>query len=378
MAKQLGKFNFLMELELQNVPHHPEIAAGRWEESEQADGEEATESDLSGEGQVAVENAWMEYNHNRFLSVRVGKQLSPQYWWQNHYPNLTLSTAASYLPPRVVPGGTGRRDGARVGGASRSARRSSASATSSTSPTTTSRATAAPTCSDGKSWGARGQVRFPTKGALAALRRGGRYVSRHGRARRTRSSPKTTSSGSNRSSRSRSSSCRPSGRAASRWGRRAPAITCSRRTGSTKTGSRSIASSSSRAREFSVPSGGTWRGVNFRPYPQIAFKGELYRSQPLERDFIHAGGRRRQQAVQRVRDGGGVLLLNAVVRRFLTAALIVLMWTGHASTQIIPFVVIVNNANPVKSLTHGRAAAHLHEAVAHVAARRADGAGRLG
>jgi ABC-type phosphate transport system substrate-binding protein len=40
-----------------------------------------------------------------------------------------------------------------------------------------------------------------------------------------------------------------------------------------------------------------------------------------------------------------------VVRRLLTAALIVLMWTGHASTQIIPFVVIVNNANPVTSLT---------------------------
>ena len=35
----------------------------------------------------------------------------------------------------------------------------------------------------------------------------------------------------------------------------------------------------------------------------------------------------------------------------MTAALIVLMWTGHASTQIIPFVVIVNNANPVQSLS---------------------------
>ena len=31
-------------------------------------------------------------------------------------------------------------------------------------------------------------------------------------------------------------------------------------------------------------------GVNFRPYPQIALKGELYRSQPLERDFIHTEG----------------------------------------------------------------------------------------
>ena len=27
------------------------------------------------------------------------------------------------------------------------------------------------------------------------------------------------------------------------------------------------------------------------------------------------------------------------------------MWTGHASTAIVPFVVIVNKANPVKSLT---------------------------
>jgi ABC-type phosphate transport system substrate-binding protein len=40
-----------------------------------------------------------------------------------------------------------------------------------------------------------------------------------------------------------------------------------------------------------------------------------------------------------------------VARRFLTAALIVLLWTGHASTEIIPFVVIVNNANPVASLS---------------------------
>jgi ABC-type phosphate transport system substrate-binding protein len=40
-----------------------------------------------------------------------------------------------------------------------------------------------------------------------------------------------------------------------------------------------------------------------------------------------------------------------VTRRLLTAALIVLMWTGYASTEIIPFVVIVNTGNPVKSLT---------------------------
>jgi hypothetical protein len=59
--------------------------------------------DVSGEGQVAVENAWMEYNHNRYLNVRVGKQLSPQYWWQNHYPNLTYSTAQPIYLRELFP-----------------------------------------------------------------------------------------------------------------------------------------------------------------------------------------------------------------------------------------------------------------------------------
>ena len=40
MSKQLGKFNFLMELELQNVPHHPEIAAELEEEEEHAEDED--------------------------------------------------------------------------------------------------------------------------------------------------------------------------------------------------------------------------------------------------------------------------------------------------------------------------------------------------
>src|SRR4051794_3329398 len=96
LGKQLNRFNFHMELELQNVPHHPEILPVDEEHPEEATaGLAAAESgavDVSGEGQVAVENAWMEYNQNRLLNVRVGKQLSPQFWWQNHYPNLTLST----------------------------------------------------------------------------------------------------------------------------------------------------------------------------------------------------------------------------------------------------------------------------------------------
>ena len=31
-------------------------------------------------------------------------------------------------------------------------------------------------------------------------------------------------------------------------------------------------------------------GINYRPYPQIAIKGEFYRSLPLERDFLHDDG----------------------------------------------------------------------------------------
>jgi hypothetical protein len=104
LGKQLNRFNFHLELELQNVPHHPEIHV----EGEQEEGEEeGEESDISGEGQVAVENAWMEYNHNRFLNLRLGKQLAPQYWWQHHYPNLTLSTdqpihLRELFPPELV------------------------------------------------------------------------------------------------------------------------------------------------------------------------------------------------------------------------------------------------------------------------------------
>jgi hypothetical protein len=111
MGKQLGRFNFLMELELQNVPHHPELSREP-EGEEHSDevaaavdehGEGTNGTDVSGEGQVAVENAWMEYNHNRYLNVRVGKQLSPQYWWQNHYPNLTYSTALPIYLRELFP-----------------------------------------------------------------------------------------------------------------------------------------------------------------------------------------------------------------------------------------------------------------------------------
>ena len=161
LGKQLGKFNFLMELELQNVPHHPEISA----ESHTETGAENTTTDISGEGQVAVENAWMEYNHNRFLGVRFGKQLSPQYWWQNHYPNLTYSTDTPIYLRELFPA---ELVGAMVQGSIAKPAKASelgigykfyvANNNFEGNSRTDLR--------DGKAWGARGQLRLPTGGAL--------------------------------------------------------------------------------------------------------------------------------------------------------------------------------------------------------------------
>ena len=39
-----------------------------------------------------------------------------------------------------------------------------------------------------------------------------------------------------------------------------------------------------------------------------------------------------------------------MTRRFLLAGLLVLLWTGISSTQAPAFVIIVNKANPVKTL----------------------------
>jgi len=162
LSKQLRRFNFHMELELQNVPHHPEIHGDSDEES----GEEGPEStDVSGEGQVAVENAWMEYNHNRYLNVRVGKQLATQYWWQNHYPNLTLSTdqpiyLRELFPPELV--------GVMVHGSA--AKPTGASELSVGYKFYVSNnefeGNSQSDLRDGKAWGGRVQVKLPTGGHL--------------------------------------------------------------------------------------------------------------------------------------------------------------------------------------------------------------------
>jgi hypothetical protein len=164
LSKQLRRFNFHMELELQNVPHHPEIHADSGEDAlgEEAAGESA---DISGEGQVAVENAWMEYNQNAFLNVRVGKQLAPQYWWQNHYPNLTLSTEQPiYLrelfPPELV-GVMAYGNVARPSGESELGIGYKFYLSNNQFEGNSQR-----DLRDGKSWGGRVQLRLPTGGLL--------------------------------------------------------------------------------------------------------------------------------------------------------------------------------------------------------------------
>ena len=285
MSKQINKFNFLMELELQNVPHHSEIAVELEEEAEHSEGEESAGGDLSGEGQVAVENAWMEYNHNRFLSVRAGKQLSPQYWWQNHYPNLTLSTALPIhlreLFPAELVGVTVQGSTARPVGTSEFGvgYKFYVANNNFEGNSRTDR-------HDGKSWGARGQVRFPTAGALRRfdaavdIYRGNVGIANNELAEDNVVGFETQLEVSQFLFQSE-------------WAR-------GESLGQTRTGFYLQPAlridedwiAFYRLEQLESPrivraERRHLAGLNFRPYPQIAFKAELYRSQPLERDFIH-------------------------------------------------------------------------------------------
>ena len=286
MAKQIGRFGFLMELELQNVPHHPEIPGEETEEEEQLEVEEGHESDLSGEGQVAVENAWMEYNHNRLLSVRVGKQLSPQYWWQNHYPNLTLSTTQPIylreLFPAELVGVTVQGSAAKPMGTSELGvgYKFYVANNNFEGNSRTDRM-------DEKSWGARGEVRFPTRGALRRLDvAADMYRGRVGLTNEELAEDHVIgfetqlevsqflfqtewARGKSLEQTRTGYYLQPALRIDEDWiafyrleQLESPRIQRAER--------RHVA------------------GLNFRPYPQIAIKGELYRSQPLEVDFIHS------------------------------------------------------------------------------------------
>jgi hypothetical protein len=297
MGKQIGRFNFLMELELQNVPHHPEISRPEGSEGEEhaeaiaaAVGEAGTETgmDVSGEGQVAVENAWMEYNHNRYLNVRVGKQLSPQYWWQNHYPNLTYSTALPIHLRELFPA---ELVGAMVQGTL-------------ARPVGTSElgigyklyvannqfeGNSQADLSDAKSWGGRLQLRFPTGGLLkrfdvaADLYRGrialvtqelveDHVVGFESQIEIDRFLLNTEYARGRTLERTRFGYyVQPAVRLHEDWigfyrleRLESPRI--------------------HRAEERHLA------GLNYRPFPQIALKGEFYRSRPLDRSFTESEG----------------------------------------------------------------------------------------
>lgn len=172
LSKQTRRFSFLAEIEFQNMPHHAEATEGEHEEGEE--GEEGEEShaeevtDVSGEGQVAVENAWMEYNHNRLFNVRAGKQLSPQYWWQHRYPNLTYTTTMPiYLrelfPPELI-GVTVRGEVAKPVGNSEFGVGYQVYVSNNNFE-----GHGQADLQNGKAWGARVQVRFPASGILKRL-----------------------------------------------------------------------------------------------------------------------------------------------------------------------------------------------------------------
>jgi hypothetical protein len=301
MAKQLGRFNFLMELELQNVPHHPEISAeneeGHAEEGAAAEGEgaeeahTAAETDISGEGQVAVENAWMEYNHSRLLSVRFGKQLSPQYWWQNHYPNLTFSTALPIylreLFPAELVGVMVQGSAARPVGSSEFGvgykvyvANNNFEGNSRTD------------LRDGKSWGGRVEVRFPTAGQLrrldvaADVYRGhiglvsrelveDNVVGFESQIEVARFLLNTEYARGQSLHQTRSGFyIQPAVRLRDDWLAfyRAEQLVSPR---------------VHRAERRHIA------GINYRPYPQIALKGEFYRSVPLEREFVETAEERK-------------------------------------------------------------------------------------
>jgi hypothetical protein len=291
LGKQFRRFNFHMELELQNVPHHPEIHPVGEEEDEEDEEREAAE-DASGEGQVAVENAWMEYNHNRFLNLRVGKQLAPQYWWQNHYPNLTLSTdqpihLRELFPPELVGvmlhGGGARNTGSSEIGMNYKLYMSNNQFEGNSQAD----------LRDAKSWGGRLQMRLPVGGRLRRFDiAGDLYRGRIALDNRELADDHVygfdTQLDFDRFE-LKTEYARGRTQGQTRYGYYVqPGV----RFNDAWVGFyRAEALDSPRIQRAEIRHTG---GVNFRPYPQIAVKAELYRVLPQSRSFIESEEERRK------------------------------------------------------------------------------------
>lgn len=285
LGKQLRRFNFLTELELQNVPHHAEVSSheeGGEDHEEETHGEE----DVSGEGQVAVENAWMEYNHNNYLSIRVGKQLSPQYWWQHRYPNLTYSTSLPiYLrelfPPELI-GVMVRGEVLRASGNSEFGVGYSFYAANNDFE-----GHSQADLRNSKAWGARVQVRFPTTGLLRRLDVAGDYY--NGKSRRVGDELEDDKVAGfegqlevarllvhGEYARGESAGLQRSGFYFQ------PAVRLHPDWVSFYRVEQLVSPRLERAERRQL------FGVNYRPLAQIALKAEYYRAQPLHRSFIRA------------------------------------------------------------------------------------------
>ncbi len=286
LAKQLGRFNVFTELELQNVPHHPQVSA-------EGSAAETPTTDISGEGQVAVENAWLEYNHNRHLNIRAGKQLSPQYWWQNHYPNLTYSTdlpiyLRELFPPELV-GVTVQGSGATPVGASEFA-----VAYKFYVANNDFEGNSRTDLRSGKAVGGRVQVRFPTKGALKRFDVAGDvyrgHVSLTGHAEDLADDNVTGFESQLEISRFLLNGEYARGRSmgVTRSGYYAqPAVRLSDDWLAFYRVEQLESARVQRAERRHLA------GINYRPFPQIALKLEYYRSMPLIRSFILSGEERK-------------------------------------------------------------------------------------
>ena len=297
LAKQLGRFSVFGEVSLALVPHHAALTAPSEEgdaSAESGGGEGHAETagggagDVSGEGQIEVRNAWLEYNQSRALNVRVGKFLSPQYFWQNHYPNVILSTdfpihLREMFPPELmgimVNGSVAKPSGDSELGVGYKFYVSN----------NEKELNFLGDVSDDKSWGGRLELRLPARGQLKTLNfaadlyrgrtalEGGQVlfdnhvwgVEQQFEAGRIMLNSEYARGESRLGGTRTGYYLQPAVRATDTWlgfyrleGLESPRVL--------------------RAERKHL------LGLNYRPMPQVTFKLEYYRTMPLERSFIHS------------------------------------------------------------------------------------------
>ncbi len=112
LSKQHRKFNFHMELELQNVPHHPEIH-GEEEEGEGEEGEHVEGTDVSGEG-TGRGRERVDGVRPQPVRERPGRQAAlPAVLVAESLSEPDALDRSADLPARAVSTGARRRHGAR-------------------------------------------------------------------------------------------------------------------------------------------------------------------------------------------------------------------------------------------------------------------------